>query len=540
MPEAVAAPLVELRGIEKRFGELRALAGVDLDLRAGEMHALLGENGAGKTTLMNILYGLLAPDGGEVRVDGHPVTQHTSEQAIASGVGMVHQHFKLVPTLTVAENLLVGRHRSLLLRKRDLTKVAERIVQIGERYGLQVDPSAKIWQLSIGEQQRVEILRALDREARVLILDEPTATLTPGEAEQLFPKLRAMADHGAAIVLITHHLDEAVAWADRTTVLRRGKLVASLAGGEADATQLARLMVGEDASTTERAALGASDDRPQERPVDDRAPAILLAADLRVRGNRGTVVLDGCGLRVAAGEIVAVAGVEGNGQAELEEVLLGLRGVEQGRITLVETDITTMSTAERLRAGMALVPSDRYRRGLISGLSVADNLALDRIGEPPYGSRLKMHRRVVLERAVALINRFGIPVSGPRQQAGKLSGGNAQRVVLARALSRELRCLVAAQPTRGLDVGAVAALWRLLERARDDGAAVLMLSTDLEEILALADRCYVIYRGRFVAELARHELDRHRIGLAMGGSVGHEPSPPSSSVNAELAWEGPR
>lgn len=525
MPDETArGSLVELRGIEKTFGDVRALAGVDVELRAGEIHALLGENGAGKTTLMNVLYGLLQPDAGEIVIDGTAVRLRTSEDAIAYGVGMVHQHFKLVPTLTVAESMLLGRDGGALLRKRDLRAMAERIAELGERYGLHVDPWAKIWHLSVGEQQRVEMLRALDREARVLILDEPTATLTPIETAELFPKLRAMAGAGAAIVLITHHLDEVVDWADRISVLRQGRRVATLPAAQAAAAELARLMVGESASSAKRVAVGMERDQTRRADAFEGRPPMLETTELCAAGDRGVPALDGCDLRVRAGEIVAIAGVEGNGQTELEEVLLGLRAVDRGRIQLAGDDITTTDAGGRLRAGMGLVPSDRYRRGLIGELSVAENLVLDRLDEPPYGSGTRLHHKVVQQRAAAVIDRFGIRVSGPGQLAGTLSGGNAQRVVLARALDRELCCLVAAQPTRGLDVGAVTAVWKLLEQARDDDVAVLVISTDLEEIFALADRCYVMYRGRFVAEWSRAELERERLGLAMGGAADDVPA----------------
>lgn len=524
-------PLVRLRGIEKRFGQVLALAGVDVDLARGEIHALLGENGAGKTTLMNILDGLLQPDAGEIVIDGETVQLRSSTDAIARGVGMVHQHFKLVPTLTVAESLLLGHHRASLLRKRDLQTAAERIRTLGERYGLHVDPWARIWQLSVGEQQRVEMLRALDRDARVLILDEPTATLTPLETAQLFPKLRAMAGEGAAIVLITHHLDEVVAWADRITVLRHGKRIATLPFGQADAAELARLMVGEGVSSASRAAVGETRQTVRHVGREDQPP-VLAATGLRATGDRGTPALDGCELHVRPGEIVTVAGVEGNGQTELEEVLLGLRDLHAGQIVLDGVDITATNVASRLRAGIGLVPSDRYRRGLIGELSVAQNLVLDRLGEPPFGSRMTVRRGAVSQHAVAMIERFAIRVSGPGQRASTLSGGNAQRVVLARALDRKLRCLVAAQPTRGLDVGAVTAVWELLEQTRDTGAAVLVISTDLAEIMALADRCYVMYRGRFVAQYARDELDRDRLGLAMGGADSVPTSPGDRSSGA--------
>jgi simple sugar transport system ATP-binding protein len=505
-----------MRGIEKRFGPVEALAGVDLDLRPGEIHALLGENGAGKTTLMNVLYGLFPPDAGAIAVDGREVSFRSPQEAIAARIGMVHQHFKLVPTLSVAENMVLGERGGPLLRKRQLASVSARVRELADRYGLAVEPEARVWQLSVGEQQRVEILRALYRDARILILDEPTATLTPLETERLFPKLRALAAEGAAIVFITHHLEDVIEWADRITVLRRGKQVGTLRPQESSAEELARMMVGRDVRLM-RVVAG---DTPVAAPAREApAAAPMLTVDgLEAQGDRGAPALHGLSFAVAPGEILAIAGVEGNGQPELEEALFGLRTPEAGRVGLDGREVTRAEPAERMRIGLGLVPSDRYRRGLIRELSVAENLALDRFGAPPFGTELRLDRRAIARQAVELIERFSIRVSSPNQLAGTLSGGNAQRLVLARTLSRELRCLVAAQPTRGLDVGAIEFVWEQLAAARDRGVAILLISTDLDEVMSMADRCCVIYRGRLVAEWAREELDREKVGLAMGGA----------------------
>ena len=518
--EVTAPRAVAMTGIVKSFGPVRALDGVDFDLEQGEIHGLLGENGAGKTTLMNILYGLVRPDAGEVVLGGEHVRLHSARDAIARGIGMVHQHFMLVPRLTVAENMILGE-RELVVGKRRLSAVAKRLRDLEERYGIAVDPDARVWQLSVGEQQRVEILRALYHDARVLILDEPTALLSPLESEHLLPKLRVLASEGVSIVFITHHLDEVLEWSDRITVLRLGSRVGTVLPSETDAAALARMMVGRDV-TLVRVVRG-----DPWRPVAgeatgdvEAAPAVLQIRDLAATNDRGIPALDDVSFDVPPGEIVAVAGVEGNGQGELEEVLLGVRPPTSGSVVLDGRDIRHAEPEDRLRAGMRFIPSDRYRRGLIRALSVANNLVFDQVGRPPFGSRFFLRKDRMLARARELIDRFAIRVSRPEQPAATLSGGNAQRVVLARALSRETRCLVAAQPTRGLDVGAIESVWEQLDAVRRSGVGILLISADLDEVLALADRCLVLYRGRIVAEFDSSHLDREAIGLAMGGAVG--------------------
>ncbi len=516
-----SADPVSMRGIVKRFGSLTAVDGVDFDLRDGEIHALLGENGAGKTTLMNVLYGLERPNSGSIEVKGSPVAFRSPHDAISLGIGMVHQHFKLVPRLTVAENVILGYSGDRKVRLPDLDAVAGEIEALGERYGLPIRGGSIVRDLSVGEQQRVEILRALYRGARILILDEPTATLTPVEVEQLLEKLQLLVATGASIVIITHHLDEVMSAADRITVLRSGRNVATLAASDTSQVELARLMVGRDVKmlsvlTEGRGTKGVV----QESPSGD---AVLELDGLSSATQHGSAVEGSTSdrayfdvsLEVRAGEIVSIAGVEGNGQSELEETLLGLHRPAEGRVLLNGNDVTRADPAELFAAGVGFIHSDRYRRGMIKDLSVAHNLVYDRIDQPPFGTRFSLNPRAIFARGAELIRAFSIAARSPSDAAGTLSGGNAQRVVLARALGTDLRLLIAAQPTRGLDVGAIEFVWEQLQRQRDDGLAILLITTDLDEVTALSDQCHVIYRGRLV-ETA---IDRQLIGLAMGGAT---------------------
>jgi general nucleoside transport system ATP-binding protein len=519
--------VVAMQGIVKRFGDVVANDQVHFDLREGEIHALLGENGAGKSTLMNILYGLVPPDDGTIHVRGHPERIRSPQDAIALGIGMVHQHFMLVPTLTVAENMILGEKGSLALTASDLRAVKDRVDVLGNRYGLSVPAGAPVWQLSVGEQQRVEILRALYRNAQILILDEPTATLAPNEVEHVLDKLQAMAQDGASIVIITHHLDEVMACADRITVLRKGKHMATVLPAETSTGELARLMVGRDVTLARFVVEQAEGRNPVEE--GEQAPAttgggkLLEVGRLSAVSDRGTEAIRDISFEVSEGEIVAIAGVEGNGQSELEEVLYGLRPPVQGEIRLQGRDVTRAKPSALLRWGVGFIPSDRYRRGLIRQLSVAENLVLDRIDRRPYGSRFSLRPKAILANANRLIRDFAI-VSRPSQSAGKLSGGNTQRVVLARVFTGTPRLLLAAQPTRGLDVGAIEFVWDQLRARREAGVGILLISTDLEEVMALADRCYVMYKGQLVRSWTRSQLDREAVGLAMGGALETEPT----------------
>jgi len=510
-------PLVAMRAITKRFGSLTAVAGADFDLYPGEIHALLGENGAGKTTLMNLLYGLERPDEGTIEIDGEPVQLRSAHDAIEAGIGMVHQHFQLVPRLSVAENVILGAGGGRRVRLPDLAEVAATIEDLGERYGLPVSARTLVGDLSVGEQQRVEILRALYRGARILILDEPTATLSPVEIDHLIEQLQGMAAAGTAIVMITHHLDEVMTAADRITILRAGANVATVPADETSPLELARLMVGRE--VTMLSEVGEVEDAGARTGSASTGPAVLALEDLcsaSAAGTSGEHASDffGVNLEVRASEIVTIAGVEGNGQAELEAVLVGLSQPASGRISLGQTDVTGATPRQLLDAGVGIIPSDRYRRGLIRGLSVAQNLVYDRIDRAPYGHRLWIDPRAIAARGAELVTRFSIAVRSPSAAASTLSGGNAQKVVLARALGTDLRLLIAAQPTRGLDVGAIEFVWNQIRAQRDAGVAVLLVTTDLNEVTALSDRCFVIYRGRLVET----PLDREAIGMAMGGA----------------------
>lgn len=510
-------PLVAMRGITKTFGSVTAVAGADFDLHSGEIHALLGENGAGKTTLMNLLYGLEQPDAGTILIDGDPVSLRSAHDAIEAGIGMVHQHFQLVPRLSVAENVILGAGEGRRVRLPDLAQVAAAIEDLGERYGLGVSATSLVGDLSVGEQQRVEILRALYRGARILILDEPTATLSPVEIDHLIEQLQGMAGTGTAIVMITHHLDEVMTAADRITVLRSGANVATVPAEATSPLELARLMVGRE--VTMLSEVGEAEDAAARARSASAGAAVLTLQDLSSAsdaGSSGEHARDffDVSLEVRASEIVTIAGVEGNGQAELEAVLCGLSQPASGRIRLGQADVTGATPRQLLDAGVGMIPSDRYRRGLIRGLSVAENLVYDRIDKAPYGRRLWIDPRAVAARGADLVGRFSIAVRTPSISASTLSGGNAQKVVLARALGTDLQLLIAAQPTRGLDVGAIEFVWNQISDQRDSGVAVLLITTDLNEVTALSDRCFVIYRGRLVET----PLDREAIGLAMGGA----------------------
>jgi ABC-type uncharacterized transport system ATPase subunit len=514
-PAAGLAAVVELRGITKRFpGGTLANDRIDLALHQGEILALLGENGAGKSTLMSILYGLYRPDEGEIRLRGRTVRFRSAHDAIRHGLGMVHQHFMLVPTLSVAENLMLGQPspRAPLLEGRPA--VAARIADLARRHGLAVDPDARVESLSVGQQQRVEILKALYRGAGILILDEPTAVLTPQEADELLTVLRGLAANGRSIVFISHKLDEALRLADRIAVLRDGRLVASVPARTTDARALGRLMVGRDLE-----GVVATHSAGQGEPR-------LILRDLEAVDDRGMPALRGIDLTVHAGEIVGIAGVDGNGQRELEDVIVGLRPSRSGRVVLAGRDVTAATTGRRLAAGLGYVASDRYGRALLRDFAIADNLVLERFHRPPFSRAGILDRAAIAAHALRLVQTFDIRAASIESPAGQLSGGNAQKLVLARALSQEPTVLLVCQPTRGVDVGAIEQVHGEILRRRDAGMAILLISTELDEVLALADRILVLYEGRIAGERRAGEANAEDLGLMMGGR--HEAPAPAA------------
>ena len=494
-----SAPALELRGITKRFGDLVANDAIDFDVRGGEVHALLGENGAGKTTVMRIAYGLTHADAGEVRVAGRPLAIHSPRDAIAAGIGMVTQHFALVRPMTVAENLALGRSTGLRL---DVAEARRRAAGASERFGIRVDPSARVLDLSVGQQQRVEILKALSRDCRILILDEPTAVLVPGEVEALFATLRSLVADGLSVVFISHKLGEVRAISDRVSVLRRGALVGTVDGGT-DERELARMMVG-------RPTFGV--ERPADAAVATGEP-VLGIRGLGAAGASGLSALSDVSFDVSGGEILGLAGVSGNGQTELVDVLCGMRRPTSGSVRVGGVELAGADPERVMRAGVGRIPEDRHA-SLVGDLSVAYNLVLERLDDFRRGGRIDERR--IREHAAELIDRFDIRAR-PDDPVATLSGGNIQKVLLARVLSRDPRLLVVSQPTRGLDVGATEYVRSQLLARRAAGAAILLVSEDLDELLAMSDRLIVMYEGRIVGGMAVADADLERLGMLMAG-----------------------
>ena len=503
---------LELRGITKRFGAVTANDGIDFELRRGEVHALLGENGAGKSVLMSIVYGLLQPDEGEILVDGELVAPKSPREAMDAGIGMVFQHFMLVPVMTVAENFVLGHEPRTAGRLFDEKTAVSRVRELSERYGLAVDPRARVSDITVGQQQRVEILRALDRGAKIIVLDEPTAVLTAQETHELFKVLNTLRDQGTSIVFISHKLKELLEISDRVTVLRRGKQMGTVVTKEVDEAGLATLMVGRDVLLRV--------DKAQHAAT--AGDASLAVRDLVVADDRGLPAVDGVSLSVRGGEIVALAGVDGNGQSELIEAITGLRPVVSGTIEVAGQDVTDHGAREMLDAGVGHIAEDRQRRGLVLDFTLAENLALrDYRSEARYG--LLSPKRFVA-RAKRLLQEYDVRGGTPETRARSLSGGNQQKVVIAREIDGDPQVLIAAQPTRGLDVGAIEFVHRRLVAERDAGRAVLLVSLELEEVLSLADRILVIFEGRIVDELPP-TVTEEEIGLRMTGGGSRRATP---------------
>ncbi len=500
-------PMLQMRGIDKRFPGVIANDNVDFDVRAGEVHALLGENGAGKSTLMKILFGLQHPDKGEVLLHGKPLRLRSPHDAIEAGVGMIHQHFMLVPTLTVTENVALGLGRNPFAAV-DLASIARRLTELSNTYHLGIDPEAKCWQLAVGERQRVEILKVLYRQARLLVLDEPTAVLTPGEVDELLRTLRRIADDGCGLIFISHKLNEAIAFADRITVMRDGAVTGEVLPAETSRAQLAHLMVGRPVKLVP--------DMPPSVP----GATVLSVSGLTVAGDRRRVAVDAVTLEVRAGEVVGIAGVSGNGQRELADAIAGLRPVVSGTVTINGVDTTNNSPHDSRAAGLAYVPEERMREGAIADFSVWENLILLNHAEEPNASRGFLQMRAIRERAQTLVSSYTVKTPGLDTPVRSLSGGNIQKMIMAREMSAAAAVLVVSQPTRGVDIGAAEYIHARLVDARTAGVGILLISGELEEVLGMSDRIGVMFEGRLVAMLERSECTQERLGLLMAGELG--------------------
>jgi len=496
--------VIRMEGIVKRFPDVVANDHIDFEVKAGEVHALLGENGAGKTTLMNILYGIYRLDEGKIYVRGEGAEIKSPRDAIDLGMGMVHQHFMLVHSHTVAENIALGFSSSKFLFP--VREVEKGVAELSQRYGLRIDSKAKVWQLSIGEQQRVEIIKALYRGAQVLILDEPTSVLTPGETRDLFNTLRRIAMEGRSIIFITHKLDEAMEISDRITVLRHGKVVATVRASETNKRELAKMMVGREVLF-----------HLEKKPIK-RGEVVLEVKNLHALNDKGLPAIKGISLTVSQGEILGIAGVAGNGQRELVEAITGLRKATEGKVLILGQDRTNCSPKAVIEMKVAHIPEERIRMGLVPNMSIAENLILKNYRDPPFSNKLFLNLTVIDQKTENLISEYNILTPSKKTQAKLLSGGNIQRLILARELSEKPCLIVAAHPTYGLDVGATEYIRTLLLKQRKEGAAVLLVSEDLEEIMSLSDRIAVMFEGRFMGIVPAESAEVEEIGLMMAGA----------------------
>jgi len=499
------ATALEVQNITKQFPGTLANDRVSLTLEKGEVHALLGENGAGKTTLMNIVYGLYHQDEGKVLVDDKEETIHNPQDAIKLGIGMVHQHFMLVPVFTVAENIILGHENTRGGVMLDRRTASQRIREVSHQYGLEIDPDALVKDLPVGIQQRVEIVKALYRNAKILILDEPTAVLTPQEADDLFRIMRELTGRGVSIFFITHKLKEVLAAADRITVLRAGRVVGTTKPAETSEAKLAAMMVGREVILKV--------DRGPAHPTDE----VLSVNELKVADDRGVMTVNGATFSVRAGEVLGIAGVQGNGQTQLVEALTGLRKVASGSIHLLGADVTKSSPRTITELGSAHIPEDRQRHGLVLAYPLTDNMVLNTYYQQPFARNTIMDEARIKQNADQLVGEFDVRTPASTVAVKTLSGGNQQKVIVAREFSRPIKLLIANQPTRGLDVGSIEYIHRRIIEKRDDGCAVLLVSAELDEILALSDRIAVMYHGRIVAILPSAEATREKLGLLMAG-----------------------
>lgn len=501
--------LIEMKKITKKFGSFIANNNIDLEVDKGEIHALLGENGAGKSTLMNILYGLYTPTSGDIFLNGEKVDITNPNVAIKHGIGMVHQHFMLVDTFTVVENIILGMEPTKM-GKLDIDLARKKVRDLSDTYGLHVDPDSKIMDISVGMQQRVEILKALYRGAEILILDEPTAVLTPQEIDELMKTMRALSDQGKTIVIITHKLKEIKAAADKCTIIRRGEKIATVNVADVSERQLAEMMVGREVNFK------------VEKEDLEPGNEVFKIDDIVVKDNRKLEAVKGLNLQLKRGEILGIAGIDGNGQSELIEAITGLRHIESGSVTLNGEDITNKTPFDIINSGIGTIPEDRQKRGLVLEFSIKENMILENYYKEPFSKKGILDHIKIKEHAQKLIEQFDIRPADPEKLSGQMSGGNQQKVIIAREIFNNPDVLIAAQPTRGLDVGAIEYVHKYLVKQRNDGKAVLLISFELDEIINVSDRIAVIYEGKIVDVIDGKDADENKIGLLMAGGVNNE------------------